>query len=381
MRIKKSILITLCAGFLLTGCSGFLTGKTNRQSPTALNADTPSHLVQVHWSQASGARIDEKARQRFTIGASSGQYFIAGTNGRISSIGSNGALVWSKQFEPLSTGVEAGNGLVLVGNQKAELIALSSQTGEERWRQPLYGNLIATPLVHNGVVVAISDGGAVEAFDSTTGELKWGYMMLHTSFAMAGAAKPVSLGNDVLVANDWGQVIRLNSQNGEVVWGVKTARSQGSSLLANMLDIDSEPLVVENDIYVASITQGVSRLSTSGQLRWRKGAGNFAGLAYLNSTVISVEDEGRIVGLSAQDGQEQWENRQLLGRGLTKPAVIGNRFVVGDFEGYIHLLEGGSGHLLGSTKVANGPFLPDSLVQGNGVLLQTLAGQLYRISF
>lgn len=381
MRIKKSIVILLCAGFLLTGCSGFLTGKTNRLPPTELNADIPSHLVQVNWAQASSVKIDEKARQRFTIGASSGQYFIAGANGGVSGISSNGALLWSKKLEPLSAGVEAGNGLVLVGNKKAELIALSSQTGEERWRRSLYGNLIATPLLHNGVVVAVSDGGAVEAFDSSTGEPKWGYMMLHTSFAMAGAAKPVPLGDDLLVANDWGQVIRLNSQTGEVLWGVKTARSQGSSLLANMLDIDSEPLVVGNDIYVASITQGVSHLSTSGQLRWRRGAGNFAGLAYLNNTVISVEDEGRIVGLSSQDGSEQWENRQLMGRGLTKPAVVGNRFVVGDFEGYVHLLEGGSGRLLGSTKVASGPFLPDSLSQGNGVLLQTLAGQLYRVSF
>ena len=379
MSMKRSMALATFAVVTLTGCSGLISGKSNRIQPTPLNQEVPSHLAQTAWSSSVSAKVEATSGNRFTLGVQTGRYFVAGDNGMVSAVSEGGGVLWNAKTDPLYTGVGVEGDKVFIGTKQGELVALSAVDGKELWRKGLYGASIVTPKAHNGVVVTVTQGGAVEAFDSATGEVKWAYMMAPTRFSMRGSAEPIVFQNDLIVSNDAGQVIRFDVQTGAVKWGVKTSRVSDSGLVGSMLDIDSAPLVVGNDLYVASIRQGISKITAQGRLLWTKGNGVYAGIAHHGGNILSVEDEGRIVALSTQNGDEQWVNTDLLGRGVSRPVIAGGKLVVADFEGYVHALDPQTGRLLSSTKVGNGAFLPDLTVIGNAVFLQEKAGRLIKV--
>lgn len=64
-----------------------------------------------------------------------------------------------------------------------------------------------------------------------------------------------------------------------------------------------------------------------------------------------VTDDSRVLALDAQSGDALWQNDKLQGRWLTAPAFADGRLVVGDFEGYLHLLDAREGDLVGRTRV------------------------------
>ena len=77
--------------------------------------------------------------------------------------------------------------------------------------------------------------------------------------------------------------------------------------------------------------------------------------------------------LRRRDGTERWRTDALIRRGLSGPAVHGESVVVGDFEGYLHWLDRGTGQLLartraGSDRISNAPVAVNGfvLVQDDG---------------
>ena len=70
----------------------------------------------------------------------------------------------------MSSGVEAADGHVIVGNAKGQLFALDQATGEQKWTAQLTGALLAPSLIQAGRVISVSNDGTVFAHDLATGQ-------------------------------------------------------------------------------------------------------------------------------------------------------------------------------------------------------------------
>lgn len=71
--------------------------------------------------------------------------------------------------DTLSSGVEAADGIVVVGSNKGQLIALDQQTGEQRWTAQLTGAILAPSLIHAGRVITVTNDGTVYAHEVASG--------------------------------------------------------------------------------------------------------------------------------------------------------------------------------------------------------------------
>jgi outer membrane protein assembly factor BamB len=61
---------------------------------------------------------------------------------------------------------------------------------------------------------------------------------------------------------------------------------------------------------------------------------------------------------------------------LTAPALIGNLIVVGDMEGWLHLIAQSDGRLLGRTRVAKKPITARPVVAGGRIYVYAIDGTL-----
>ncbi|WP_331766592.1 serine/threonine-protein kinase [Embleya sp. NBC_00896] len=65
------------------------------------------------------------------------------------------------------------DGIVYVGSDDREILAVDVATGEPRWRFRLDGSIPVPPIVRDGVVYVTTNGKSVYAFDAVTGTGKW----------------------------------------------------------------------------------------------------------------------------------------------------------------------------------------------------------------
>ena len=92
--------------------------------------------------------------------------------------------------------------------------------------------------------------------------------------------------------------------------------------------------------------------------------------------LLVVSDNSHVIALDANSGQEVWRNTDLEDRWLTPPAFADGRLVVGDFEGYVHLLDAREGNLVGRTRVHSSGISVRPVTEGSTIHVQANNGRL-----
>ena len=78
----------------------------------------------------------------------------------------------------------------------------------------------------------------------------------------------------------------------------------------------------------------------------------------------------------ANNGSENWKNEALLYRDLTVPVPVGSYLIVGDFEGYMHLVAQSDGRFVGRTRVDGDGVSSPVIVDGSRMYIQGNSGRL-----
>ena len=64
------------------------------------------------------------------------------------------------------------------------------------------------------------------------------------------------------------------------------------------------------------------------------------------------QTDGQLIAHDLITGEQIWKNEQLLNRNLSNAVVLGQNLVVGDLDGYLHLIDPNTGKILGRSKTS-----------------------------
>jgi FOG: WD40-like repeat len=93
--------------------------------------------------------------------------------------------------------------------------------------------------------------------------------------------------------------------------------------------------------------------------------------------VIDDMDNVKAFGLST--GAILWEQKGLKLRQLSSPVESKGRVVMGDFEGYLHILDSKDGRFIGRKKISNKP-IKELSSSGNDIIALDSSGRLFFLS-
>ena len=99
------------------------------------------------------------------------------------------------------------------------------------------------------------------------------------------------------------------------------------------------------------------------------------------SNIYVTDDKHVVMALDKSTGGTLWRQDRLTGRGLTRPLAFGRYIIVGDYQGYVHLLSRDDGAMMariatdGSAIVA-----PPIALDIRSVLVQTRNGGVYALT-
>jgi outer membrane protein assembly factor BamB len=287
--------------------------------------------------QTATVKDQENRGARFGGGASVEAGRVYATNGLgdvVALDAANGAEVWRKRpGGPLRGAPTVANGQVYVLSQDNQLFALGLDTGDLQWSmaaslesQGVFG--VAAPASAQGTIVAGFSSGELNAYRYENGQPLWGDVLSRSSISTSVSslsdidAEPVIDQGRVYAVGQGGRMVAMEMATGARVWeqniaGISTPWVAGEWLF-----------VVTDDARLLCIARG------SGKVRWiarlphyrnerkLKGVINWVGPVLAGGRLILLNTEGQIVSASAADGsvQSTIETKQVL----SMPPVVAN---------------------------------------------------------
>ena len=229
----------------------------------------------------------------------------------------------------------------------------------------------------NGIVVAKAIDGKLTAFSEKDGHVLWHYQQTEPALILRAASAP-QISHDTLVAGFAnGNIAKLSLPSGSLQWQATVAIPEGSFAIQRMVDIDADPILFNNQIFVATYQGRIANIDlTTGKELWTQDLSTYTGMAVDQQQVYVADAKSHLWAFDAVSGKVIWRQDQLQYRNITGPALMANAIVVGDSEGYLHWLSKSDGHLLARTRVTSAAIIAAPVVKNNVLYAVTTNGYL-----
>ncbi|WP_193165204.1 outer membrane protein assembly factor BamB [Microbulbifer hainanensis] len=346
--------------------------------PVPLVDIKPTVELKEVWSHNIGD-IDAKLYAMLEPHIADGKLVAANSDGDVIAFDrSTGKRQWKTDLDiQISGGVGVGLGIAVVADYRGRVIALNLDNGEEVWNHQVSGEVVAAPAVGSGRVVVQTVDGKLIGLDASTGEERWNHSTVLPLLTLRGNAAPIISGGVVFAGLDNGKVIALDATDGIGRWDQRVAIPQGSAELDRVVDIDGSPVVRGELVFAASYQGRVAALSRDdGRGLWARDASTNHSVAVGAGNVYLSDASGSVYAYNVGNGQIVWSNNELLRRQLSAPAYFGDTVIVGDLDGYLHVLDPATGHFIGRKRIDSDPIRIPLLVDGDLLFAVSDDGEL-----
>lgn len=351
--------------FLLSGCGAreymhkTFGGTDNSDPPTPLvELETTAEIVEL-WSKNTGKGAS-KHFLKLTPAHVQGKVFVADIRGNLEAIdATNGNTLWKNDADlTISGGPGASEKLMLVGSDEGDVLAYTSETGELLWQTKVSSEILSAPQEAYDIVVVRTIDGKIFGLNANDGSHLWIYDRTVPALTLRGTSNPVITGDIVIAGFDGGRLAAIELYTGKLIWETSISLASGRSQLERMVDIDSEPVIIGNDIYVATFQGRLASVTLeSGRITWTRDISSYAGLTSDGQYIYITDDQSHVWALDRASGNSVWKQENLFARMVTAPATIGDLVVVGDLEGYLHWMDKSNGQFVARTRVSNSPII------------------------
>jgi outer membrane protein assembly factor BamB len=350
-------------------------------------AEKPAELPELR-STVQGrllwtAAIGGSDRYVFVPGAGGGFVHAASAAGQVARIDvrSGQAAMRADTQVRLSGGAGGDDRLTLVGTPKGEVLAVDA-AGKIAWRAQLSSEVLAAPQIADGIVIARSVDGRIYGLDTQDGKRRWVYQRATTPLALRSHASVAVFRGVVFAGYPGGRLVALGLSNGVLRWEAQVATPRGSTELERIADVSSLPAVDAGGVCAVAAQGriGCFDLQRGAQI-WARDLSSIAGLDQDGRTVYVTDEKNAVHALDRATGASLWKQDRLSARGVSGPVAIGEYAVVGDFQGFVHVLSRRDGSFVARMSTDGSAIKAQPTRAGDGIIVQTANGGLYAFAF
>ena len=362
----------------LGGCStwwnplvavGIMSEPANK--PVELTPIKATLSPRIAWSQSVGKaqgfsfRPAILERRVYAIAADGGLAIMDEDSGR--------SMLRVDEKKRFSGGVDIGDGKVVAGTLKGEVVAMDS-AGKVLWTSQVAGEVIAPPAISRKTVVVRTSDGRIFGLNADDGKRKWVFQRASPSLLLRSEAGVLTMGQDVVAGYPNGKLIALDIDDGKLTWETTVSLPRGATELERITDVAGLPLVDGATVCAAAFQAkvGCFEIATRNVI-WSRDLSTAKGLARDDRNIYLVDDQSQVHALTKEAGTSVWKQDKMKFRKLSAPLVFDRLVWVGDYEGYVHILAPETGDVIGRIRIDSSPI--NSMIPANGgVIVQTANG-------
>lgn len=405
----RTALLVGALAAVLTGCAGNgLFGKREKTTPTigdrmpilsriergtevdpslaGVTVVLPPAVLNAEWSQVGGAASKSYghlqlaqnptkvwtariagSNNRERLAASpvigGGKMFVEGTDGTIHAIDKKtGAEIWRKSEDDMDDdmrpsafggGVSYDNGIVYATNGAGEVKAKNADTGELIWKVKPAGPLRGSPTIAFGQIYVMTQDNQIIALDARNGDLLWNKGGSIAQSGVFGVAAPAAGQGTIVAGYSSGELSAYRYENGRELWADALARTNISTQVSSLTDIDADPIIDSGRVY--ALGQG-GRMAAyelvTGQRIWELNLAGISTPAIAGEWIFTLTDDARLLAIARTNGRVRWisqlsqfrkEEKKKDPIFWTGPVLAGNQLWIASSRGEIWRLSAGEG--------------------------------------
>ena len=245
-----------------------------------------------------------------------GKLYVSDTEGVVHAYAADtGAPVWTSATSKgeensrarFGGGVSVEDGKAFATNGLGDVVAFDANTGAELWRAKPGGPLRGAPTLANGQAYVLTQDNQMFALDQADGKVAWTASASLETQGVFGVAAPAAGQGTIVAGFSSGELNAYRYENGRTLWADALSRSNMSTSVSALSDIDAEPVIDQGRAY--AIGQGGRMVAldvTTGQRLWEQ---NLAGIAtpwVAGEWIFVVTDDARLICLARASGKIRW---------------------------------------------------------------------------
>ena len=356
---------------LLIACSG---SSKVRKPADLVNVTNQVELAEV-WSTSVGSSVPANFRPV----VASDHVFAASARGTLSKLNiQNGRVVWEVSVpEKLSIGPGSDGKTTVVISTEGNVYAYD-EAGKNIWKTPIGSEVLSDPIVAAGVVVIRTLDNRFIGLDAANGKRRWIYQRQQAPLSLRVGYGMLQIGNDAIVTGfASGRFGAMALSNGGLIWESAVSFPKGFSEIERLNDVTSRPSLEEGRLCVVSYQGkiGCAELRT-GNLVWSKDFSSYTGTTQSLEFVFAADEKSHVTAYRASDGVQVWQNTQLTWRDVGEPLAVGRVVMMGDKQGYVHLLNQNSGEMISRIRHDSSPVSAAPIASSGVIIIASQGGKI-----
>ncbi len=367
--------VALLTALSLAACSSDKPGA----GPARLVDFKPGAQITVRWH----ADIGDGGQTVLSPAVTREAVFAANGKGELYRFDRNtGKQIWrvDSGFD-ITGGVGAGEGLVLVGGEKGQLAAFDEDGGKMLWQVTVSSDVPSAPAIADGIVVVRTGNQRITGLSAKDGSRLWLYERATPTLIVRSHAGVVVRNGLVYAGFAAGKLAAINLKNGVVVWESSVSQPRGNTELERISDITSLPAVDDGQVCAVAFQGRLACFDAiQGGALWTRDVSSDKGLALSGKVLYLTDTESNVLAMDKSSGASIWKNDQLMLRNATAAYPLDDYLLLGDFEGYLHVLKNDDGSVVARRPTDGSAIQISPVTLGDGALVQTRDGGLYSVS-
>lgn len=387
IRWVKNITVITATALILSACSSVEEENQAFQLP---NFDA-TYKPKIAWTQSVGNGIGSYYSQ-LQPAIDENAIYVAARNGSVKAFSiKNGKSLWKTNLSSqdsnvlnisprISGGVGLGDDTLYIGTENAEVFAVNAADGEVKWSSTVSGEVLAQPVYDNKLVIIHTSRGDLIALNSDNGEQVWQVSNPQPKLTLRGNATPSISKGGIIYGRSDGYVAVALLMTGRPGWRLPIARPYGATELERLVDVDMKPVVLNNIVYALAYNGNLVAIDLlSGREIWSQKYSGFSNLTVNGKDIFLTDYRGHVFSVSRDDGEQRWVNKELSYRNVTGVTVANEYIVVGDEKGYLHWLDRLTGKFVAQQHIGGGGLYKEPVATTTHLYLQTRNGELIAI--
>ena len=311
------------------------------------------------------------------------EVYAASSDGSLAKIDlKTGKVIWKiNTGEKLSGGVGVGVNEVTIGTSNGLLIAYDV-TGKLLWKTRLSSQVLSAPTIHEGLVIVRTSDNQIHGLNVKDGLKKWTFSRSGPPLNLRSSAGVITSDGVVYAGFPGGKLVAIREDNGTLLWEATVAQPKGVTEIERASDVTSTPVIDGMTIYTVAYQGKISAVDrVNARTLWSRDISSYTGIGIDGARIYLSHTGGAVYSLAIESGKTYWRQGDLLNRKLTTPLGMGDFVIVGDLEGYLHILDKETGAFLGRIQLDDEPVMRRLVEFETGKFLaQTRNGGLYAIA-
>jgi outer membrane protein assembly factor BamB len=292
-----------------------------------------------------------------------GKLFAEGTDGVIHAFDkATGARLWTRGDGDMTKdqapsafggGVSFEAGRIYATNGVGEVKAVNADTGEVIWKVKPAGPLRGSPTIAFGQLFVMTQDNQVISLKMNDGSLVWDESGSNTQSGVFGVAAPAAGQGTIVAGYSSGELSAYRYENGRTLWSDALARTNISTTVGSITDIDADPIIDSGRVY--ALGQG-GRMAAyelvTGQRIWELNLAGISTPAIAGEWIFTLTDDARLLAIARSSGRVRWITQLQRYRDeedkegpifWTGPVLAGGQLWVASSEGEVWKVSAGEG--------------------------------------